>query len=104
MCGVFAYSASMYFTKTEMVKGFFGSLGYPSYIVIPLAIAKVLGIIAVLTKQSKMLMEWAYAGFLIDAVLAFVAHQNAGDGGSMFSIIAIVSLIISRIFYSRVYR
>lgn len=104
MCGVFAFSASMYFTKTEMVRGFFDSLGYPSYIVIPLAIAKVLGIIAILTKQSKMLMEWAYAGFLIDAVLAFVAHQVADDGGSMFSIVAIVSLVFSRIFYSRVYR
>lgn len=104
MCSVFAYSASMYFTKTEMVRGFFTALGYPSYIVIPLAIAKVLGIIAVLTKQSKMLMEWAYAGFLIDAVLALAAHQAANDGGSMFSVIAIVSLVISRIFYSRVYR
>ena len=104
MCGVFAFSASMYFTKTEMVRGFFTSLGYPSYIVIPLAIAKVLGIIAILTKQSKMLMEWAYAGFLIDAVLALVAHQVAEDGGSMFSTVAIISLIISRIFYSRVYR
>jgi len=104
MCGVFAFSASMYFTKTEMVRGFFTSLGYPTYIVIPLAIAKVLGILAVLTKQSKMLMEWAYAGFLIDAVLAFAAHQAADDGGSMFSIIAIVSIIISRLFYSKVYR
>jgi len=104
MCGVFAFSASMYFMKTEMVQGFFDSLGYPSYLVIPLAIAKVLGIIAVLTKQSKLLMEWAYAGFFIDAVLAFTAHQVAEDGGAMFSIVAIVSLVISRIFYSRVYR
>ena len=104
MCLIFAYSASMYFRNTEMVKGFFTALGYPTYIVIPLAIAKVLGIIAVLTKASKVLMEWAYSGFLIDAVLALAAHQVAGDGGSLFSIIAIVTIIISRIFYSRVYR
>jgi len=104
MCGVFAFSANMYFTNTEMVKGFFTSLGYPSYIVIPLAVLKVLGIIAVLTKQSKMLMEWAYAGFFFDAVLAYTAHRVAEDGGTMFSIIAMVSLVISRIFYSRVYR
>jgi len=94
----------MYFTKTEMVKGFFTALGYPTYIVIPLAIAKVLGIIAVLTRQSKVLMEWAYAGFLIDAILALAAHQVAADGGSLFSIIAIVATIVSRVFYSRVFR
>lgn len=104
MCSVFAFSASMYFANTEMVKGFFTALGYPSYIVIPLAVAKVLGIIAVLTKQSKMLTEWAYAGFLIDAILAFAAHQAAADGESLFSIIAIIATIVSRIFYGRVFR
>ena len=41
-CGIFLFSASMYFTKYEMVKGFFTSLGYPVYIIYPLAIAKVL--------------------------------------------------------------
>lgn len=103
MCGVFAFSASMYFTKTEMVRGFFVALGYPSYLVIPLAILKVLGIIAVLTRASKLLTEWAYAGFFIDAVLAFVAHQVADDGGAMFSIIAIVATIVSRYLYGRLF-
>ncbi len=103
MCGVFAFSASMYFTKTEMVRGFFESLGYPTYLVIPLAILKVLGIIAVLVKRPRMLTEWAYAGFFLDAVLAFVAHQVASDGGALFSIIAIVSTIVSRYMYGRLY-
>lgn len=102
MCGVFAYSASMYFTKTEMVKGFFDMLGYPSYLVIPLAILKVLGIIAVSTRASKLLTEWAYAGFFLDAVLAFVAHYVQG-GGYMFSIIAIVGTVVSRFMYGRLY-
>ena len=103
MCGIFAFSASMYFTKTEMVRGFFDMLGYPSYIVIPLAILKVLGIIAVTTKLSKMLTEWAYAGFFLDAVLAFTAHNVADDGGALFSIIAIVSTVVSRFLYGRLY-
>ena len=53
----------MYFTKYEMVKGFFQSLGYPIYLIYPLATAKVLGIIAIITKKSRLLKEWAYAGF-----------------------------------------
>lgn len=103
MCGVFAFSAQMYFRNTEMVKGFFEALNYPTYIVIPLAILKVLGIIAVTTKLSKMLTEWAYAGFLLDAVLAFTAHQVAGDGGSLFSVIAIIATVVSRFMYGRLY-
>ena len=104
MCGVFTFSAQMYFRNTEMVQGFFEALGYPSYIVIPLAILKVLGIIAVLTDKSKMLTEWAYFGFLLDAILALVAHQVAGDGQALFSIIAIVSTIVSRVMYGLLYR
>jgi len=31
------------------------------------------------------------------------AHQMAQDGGSMFSIIALVSIILSRLMYGRLY-
>lgn len=103
MCLVFTFSAQMYFRNTEMVRGFFDMLNYPSYLVIPLAILKVLGIIAVLSKKSKLLTEWAYAGFFIDAVLAFVAHWFAQDGGYAFSIVAIITIVISRYTYGRLY-
>lgn len=99
MCGIFTFSAQMYFRNTDMVQGLFEGFGYPRYIVIPLAILKVLGIIAVLVKKPKFLMEWAYAGFFFDAVLAFVAHQKAGDGQSLFSILAIIFIVVSRISY-----
>ena len=104
MCGIFAFSASMYFTKTEMVRGFFDQLGYPSYIVIPLAIAKVLGIIAILSNVSKLLAEWAYAGFLIDAILALVAHYMVQGGGYEMSGLAIFAILVSRYFYGKLNR
>lgn len=103
MCGIFTFSAQMYFRNTKIVEGFFEGFGYPSYIVIPLAIMKVLGIVAVLVKKPKFLMEWAYAGFFFDAVLAFVAHQKAEDGGAMFSILAIVFILVSRLSYWNLY-
>ncbi len=101
MCGIFLFSASMYFTKTEMIKGYFDVLHYPSYLVYPLAVAKILGIIAVLSNKSKILKEWAYAGFFFDAVLAAAAHLNAKDGGEMMSILAIILIIISRFFWAK---
>jgi len=95
MCLIFLFSAGMYFTKYEMVKGFFEGLGYPTYIIYPLAVAKVLGVIAVLTNKVKALSEWAYAGFFFDAVLATAAHYVAGHGIGL-SALAIVVVLASR--------
>lgn len=103
MCAIFSFSAGMYFTQYEMVQGFFEHLGYPTYIIYPLAIAKVLGVIAVLSKQSKVLKEWAYAGFFFDAVLATAAHNNAGDAIGL-SVVAIVVTLISRFYDSKMFR
>ena len=94
LCAIFLYSAQMYFFKTEMIKGFFEHFNYPTYIVIPLAIAKVLGVIVILLRKSTWLTEWAYAGFFFDLVLATAAHQNAGDTIGL-SVYAIPILFVS---------
>lgn len=54
-CCIFLYSAIMYFTRYEMVKGFFQSLGYPDYLIYPLAIAKILGVIAIISKKIEVI-------------------------------------------------
>jgi len=94
-CGVFTFSAQMYFRNTAMVESFFEALNYPSYIVIPLAIVKVLGIVMVLWRGIPWLTEWAYAGFFFDAVLAFIAHNHANDGEYMFALAVLIFLPIS---------
>jgi len=105
MCALFLYSAQMYFRNTEMVQGYFQSLGYPAAIVIPLAIAKVLGVIAVTTDLVKILRELAYAGFFIDVILATVAHIGEAGGFqasmlmSMLSIKGILLVVASRFLY-----
>ena len=100
---IFLFSAIMYFTKYEMVKGFFTSLGYPVYIIYPLAIAKILGVVAILSKKSRVLKEWAYAGFFFDVALASAAHIYTKDGGQLLALTAMVMLIISRIFDSKIF-
>lgn len=92
---VMIFSAQMYFRNPEMVAGFFSGLGYPSYLVYPLATAKVLGLVAIWGNFSRSLKEWAYAGFFFDIVLAFTAHMVAKDGGELFSILAFIGLVIS---------
>ena len=95
MCGIMLFSAQMYFRSTEMAKGFFEMLNYPTYIVIPLAIAKILGVTAILTNKIKWLKEWAYAGFFFDMVLASTAHHYAGHGLLGLSVYGLVALIVS---------
>ena len=89
------FSASMYFINYEMVSEVFVSLGYPTYIIYPLATAKILGLIAIWTKKSRVLKEWAYAGFFFDLVLAGAAHINADDGGFAPALVGIVLLLVS---------
>lgn len=94
LCVIMLYSAQMYFFNTEKIKGFFEFFNYPTYIVIPLAIAKILGVIAIITNKIKWIKEWAYAGIFFDLVLASLAHHYAEHGIGL-SVYAIVILIIS---------
>ena len=96
MCGIFLFSAGMYFSKYEIVKGFFEELNFPVWIIYPLAVAKILGVIAVLSNMNKTLKEWAYAGFFFDAVLATGAHHFAGHGMIGLSFYAIILVLLSK--------
>ncbi len=74
---------------------FFSQLNYPDYLVIPLAIAKVMGIVAILYRKNNWLKEWAYAGFFFDGVLATTAHLHAHDGGHLMSMTMAVATLTS---------
>ncbi|MFK7951109.1 MAG: DoxX family protein [Saprospiraceae bacterium] len=88
-------SAGMYFFNNEMVSETFTKLGFPTYIIYPLAVAKILGLIAIWTEKSKALKEWAYAGFFFDFVLATSAHIAINDGEFAPALVAIILLFIS---------
>ncbi|PHS06911.1 MAG: hypothetical protein COA88_09650 [Kordia sp.] len=92
------FSAGMYVFNHEVVKVMFIGFGYPTYIIYPLAIAKLLGVFAIWSPKYKTLKEWAYAGFFFDFVLAFFAHKMIGDGEEIGAIMAFVLVIVSYIF------
>ena len=98
---IMIFSASNYFLNHEMVKGLFESYNYPTYIIYPLAVVKILGVVAIISDKSRFLKEWAYAGFFFDMVLALAAHLVAADGGQLFALVGLSMLIISRIFWDR---
>lgn len=55
-------------------------LGYPLYLLRILGFAKLLGAIAILSRRSRRLTEWAYAGYVFDLLGAVASHLFAGDG------------------------
>ena len=89
------FSAGMYFfNHAEIVKAF-SSLGFPTYIIYPLATLKILGLIVILGKIGSSVKEWAYAGFFFNFVLAFFAHLMVGDGEQFGALMALVLLLAS---------
>ncbi len=92
------FSASMYFFNYEEVAGLFTGFGYPTYIIYPYAVAKLLGLVAIWFVSNKVIKEWAYAGFFFAFVLAFFAHIMIGDGEQTGALVALVLLAVSYIF------
>ncbi len=82
---------------------FLSQLGYPAHIAYVLPITKTAGVIAILTRYSDTLKEWAYAGFFFDFVLAALAHYFSGVPSPVAAIVALVLLMTSYALSKKVY-
>ncbi|MCD9187818.1 MAG: DoxX family protein [Pyrinomonadaceae bacterium] len=92
---IFAFNESAAFVR---------SLGYPEHIAYVLPVTKILGVIAILSKKSKTLKEWAYAGFFFDFVLAALAHYFSGIPSPIPAVVAIILLFASYFLDREIYR
>ena len=57
----------------------FARLGYPTYLLPFLGVAKTLAVIAIVTPGVLWLKEWAYAGLIFDLIGALYSHLAIGD-------------------------
>lgn len=96
-------TVGMYVFNHTMVSDVFVSLGIPAALIYPLALAKVLGLVAIWTHKSRLLKELAYGGFALDFCMAAVVHAIAGDGGVIPPIIALVMVSISFIYHRKLF-
>jgi len=97
-----AAAAVEIFAFSESVK-MLTALGFPLYIAYVLPVTKILGVVAILTRYSNTLKEWAYAGFFFDFVLAALAHYFSGIPSPIAAIVALVLLITSYALGRKVY-
>ena len=88
-------SAGMYVFNHEEIAVVFTKLGYPTYIMYPLASMKMLGLIAIWSRKSKILLNLAYAGFFYNFVLAFFAHVMIRDNEFAGAMMALIFLSVS---------
>jgi len=103
LTALMAMSVSMYIFNNPDIQKAFTSFGYPTYLIYPLATAKVLGIITIWFVNNKSLKEWAYAGFFFNVILAFFAHTMINDGEHLFALVGFVLVLISYFSRKKVY-
>jgi len=89
------FGGGMYLFNHAMVSEMFAQLGYPVYLVYPLGVAKVLAIIAILSKKAKLLKELAYAGLFFTFILGALAHIQAEVDSFVPALVALILLVIS---------
>ena len=97
-------SAGMYIFNNAMVSEMFTAFGYPTYIIYPLAIAKISGVVVLISQKQSKIKEWAYSALFFEFILAFFAHFMIGDGEQMGAVIAMLLLITSYIFGRKLFK
>ena len=73
-------------------------LGYPAYLMSILGGFKVAGAVAILQSRNNLVKEWAFAGYWISCIGAFLSRLFSGDGIGLL-ILPLVFLAISVIPY-----
>ena len=69
------------------------AMGYPIYLMIFLAVLKLLGVVALLQNKYKTIKEWAFAGFSFTLIGAAVSHICVNDP-LLFIVMPIVFLAL----------
>jgi len=91
----------MYFTNHDLVASRVANLGYPTYIIYPLGVLKLSGLLVIWFSKSEHLKEWTYAGFVFVLVLAISAHVSINDNEHYPALIGLIFGVITYIFYRK---
>lgn len=92
------------YLTSDFFKNAFVHLGFPASFRIELAVAKLLGAVALLLPAvGGRAKEWVYAGFFITLISGVIAHFTAGDPASTWggALVVLLLLTLSYISYRR---
>jgi uncharacterized membrane protein YphA (DoxX/SURF4 family) len=89
--------------KADEAIAVFHRLGYPTYLLPFLGVAKLFGVIAILIPRLDRIKEWAYAGLVFDLLGALYSHISVGDPPGVW-IFALIGLSLAGASYIFRYR
>jgi uncharacterized membrane protein YphA (DoxX/SURF4 family) len=81
--------------KSPQAVDFMKHMQYPFYFAEFLAIAKLLGIVALLVPGFPRIREWAYAGFTFDLVAALCSFIALGDPVKSYMLFPVFFIILA---------
>ena len=96
-------SAYNHMFNADVMEAKYLALGHPAHLVLPVAIAKILAMIAILSRKSHTLMEWAYAGLFFELVIAFMAHIAIPDKDWLGSLVGLILVMSSYFLMKKVF-
>lgn len=94
-------SAGMYIFNHSAIEAAFTHLGFPLWLIYPMAIAKIGGVVMILTKFDETWTEWAYAGIFFNLLLALGAHVSVHDGAWISPFVGLVLILVSYFTWKR---
>ncbi len=97
---VMVHSAVAQLIEPVDVESAFGFPGFPEYIWIELAVAKIIGVFLLLTPVYVWLKEWAYAGFFIILITSFIIQLVEVEEVGTAWIEVLVLLLVHMISYA----
>lgn len=92
--GMLIVTGVLYFVFYDTLVMYFERYGYQTYLIYPLAVAKIVGALVILYNKNRLLKEFAYAGFFFNFILAFFAHYMINEFDP-FPTISMLLLLIS---------
>jgi hypothetical protein len=90
--------------NTEMAKQGISHLGYPDYFRIELSVGKIIGgLLLIIPMIPSRFKEWAYVGFGLDFISAFIGHLvvDGFDGQAVFPLIMLIILVVSYVYFHK---
>ena len=83
------------------VQGMHTELGYPTYFIPFIGVAKVLGVIAILIPGYPRIKEWAYAGLFFDLIGATYSILAIGKPDWVFMVLPLAVATAAYVFYHK---
>ena len=95
LCAMLTFSAGMYIVNYTDITSEFVKLGFPTWVIYPLAFCKLASVVVILVRKNRSLVEWAYAALFFNITLAFISHITIADGEQWGALAALIMLMAS---------